>query len=99
MAQRALIATLVTAGVAGAVVATAATPPLANAAARTTPRALAAVTGVRSCHVHQVGTRWECVIAASACPAAAHHAYGYTAKTDLRYRCVHQGGRWRWKSA
>jgi hypothetical protein len=64
MAQQALLATLVTAGVAGAVVATAATPPLAHAAARTTPRALAAVAGVRSsCHTPKASTvrHYRCV--------------------------------------
>ncbi len=99
MAQRALFATLVTATVAGAVVATAATPPLANAAARTTPRALAAVTGVRSCHAHKAGTHWECATAGASCPAEARHAYGYAAKTDTRYRCLYDNGRWRWKAA
>jgi len=97
--QRALTATAVTVGIAGAIVVTALTPPLAHAAARTTPRALAAVTGVRSCHAHRSGSHWECVTAGASCATAARHTYGYAAKSDTRYRCVYQNGRWRWKSA
>jgi hypothetical protein len=98
MVKAALSATLVTAGVAVAVYAAAATPGLARAAQRTTPRALSAVGAVRSCHAHPTGGHWTCVTPDAACPNAAHSADGY-AKTGRSYRCtVSTGGHWRWKA-
>jgi len=98
MVKAALSATLVTAGVAGAVFATATTPGLARAAQRTTPRALQAVGAVRSCHQHQTGGHWTCVKPDSSCPSTAHAGYGF-AKSGRRYHCaVYAGGRWRWKA-